>query len=58
MRVYSKLVLNAAFLIGYILGKQRRTGAADETRRPFDDALPQRLIQNGVVNLADEIAQL
>ena len=58
MWVNSNHVLNAALLIGHVLGKERRPGAADEMCRPFNDTFPQRLIENGVVNVADEIARL
>ena len=58
MRVNSNYVLSAAILIGHILGKQRGAGAADEMCHPFNDTFPQCLIEDGVVNVADEIAQL
>jgi len=58
MRVNSSYVVSAAILIGHILGKQRGAGAADEMCHPFNETFPQCLIEDGVVNGADEIAHL
>ena len=41
-----------------ILAKQGRAGAADEICRPFDSVLPQRGVDGGIVDDADQLAEL
>jgi len=48
-------VLNAALLIGYVFGISAAR-YRDEMCRPFKDTYPQRWIEDGVINVADEVA--
>ena len=40
-----------------ILADERGPGTADEIGRPFDGALPERRVDGGIVEDADQVAQ-
>ena len=53
----SELMLADGVVGPDILVDERGPGAADESGRPFDGALPKRRIDGGIVDDADQIAQ-